>query len=372
VIVANLYYGQPIIALIAPDVGLSDHVASLIVSLTQIGYGLGPLFITPLADLLENRKLILIMLGASLISLVLAATAQNGTVFLIVSLLIGLTTVSTQILIPLAAHMADDATRGRVVGNIMGGLILGILLSRPLSGLIADHFGWRASFGFAAGLMAVMAALLALTVPKRQPTHTASYLSLIRSLGTLWMAHPALRLRTLYQACLFCAFSLFWTVTPLELARHYGLSQTQIAIFAIVGAAGAIAAPISGRLADAGHTAKASLAAMSFGAAAMLVTLIPQMRGVIVLALLGVVLDFCVQMNMVQGQRVIYGLDPHSRARLNGIYMAGIFTGGAIGSAVASTLYAHGGWNAVALMGGLAPLLAAVVFVINAQPKAKA
>jgi predicted MFS family arabinose efflux permease len=186
------------------------------------------------------------------------------------------------------------------------------------------------------------------------------------------MAHPALRSRTLYQACLFCAFSLFWTVTPLELARHYGLSQTQIAIFAIVGAAGAIAAPISGRLADAGHTAKASLAAMSFGAAAMLVTLIPQMRGVIVLALLGVVLDFCVQMNMVQGQRVIYGLDPHSRARLNGIYMAGIFTGGAIGSAVASTLYAHGGWNAVALMGGLAPLLAAVVFVINAQPKAKA
>ena len=162
VIVANLYYGQPIIALIAPDVGLSDHAASLIVSLTQIGYGLGLLFITPLADLLENRKLILILLGASLISLVLAATAQNGAVFLIVSLLIGLTTVSTQVLIPLAAHMADDATRGRVVGNIMGGLILGILLSRPLSGLIADHFDWRASFGFAAGLMAVMAGLLRL------------------------------------------------------------------------------------------------------------------------------------------------------------------------------------------------------------------
>lgn len=365
VIVGNLYYGQPIIALIAPDVGLSDQAASLIVSLTQIGYGLGLLLLVPLGDRMENRKLILGLLAASFLSLILAAVTTNGSLFLGVSLLIGITTVATQVLIPLAAHMASDENRGRVVGNIMGGLILGILLSRPLSSLIADHFGWRAVYYTAAGFMVLMGGLLALTLPRRQPDHQTTYVTLIRSMGALWMRHPELRLRTLYQACMFCAFSLFWTVTPLELARQFHLSQSQIALFALVGATGAIAAPISGRLADAGHTVKATLMALGFGAAAMLVTLLPQMRGVVVLALLGIVLDFCVQMNMVQGQRAIYALDPLSRGRINGIYMAGIFTGGAVGSSVASTLYGHGGWEYVALAGGIAPLVALVVFGVN-------
>jgi predicted MFS family arabinose efflux permease len=365
VIVGNLYYGQPIIALIAPDVGLSDHAASLIVSLTQIGYGLGLLFIVPLADRMENRRLIMILLAASFISLLMAALATNGSLFLIVSLLIGVAAVAVQVLIPLAAHMAPDETRGRIVGNIMGGLVLGILLSRPLSSLIADHFGWRAVYFTAATFMVLMGGLLALTLPSHQPAHRTTYVRLIHSLTVLWRAYPSLRLRTFFQACMFCAFSLFWTVTPLELARRFYLTQTEIALFALVGATGALAAPLSGRLADAGHTVKATFAALAVGSAAMLITLLPSMRGVIVLALLGVVLDFCVQMNMVQGQRAIYALDPLSRGRLNGIYMAGIFTGGAIGSAVASSLYGSGGWAYVALAGGLAPLLALGVFALN-------
>ena len=365
VIVGNLYYGQPIIALIAPAVGLSDQTASLIVSLTQIGYGLGLLFIVPLADRTENRRLTLILLAAAFVSLLLAAIATNGALFLIVSLLIGLATVAVQVLIPLAAHMASDEKRGQIVGNIMGGLVLGILLSRPLSSLIADHFGWRAVYFTASALMVLMGGLLALTLPRRQPDHKTTYVRLIHSLTVLWRAHPALRLRTFFQACMFCAFSLFWTMAPLELAGRFGLTQTQIALFALVGATGALAAPLSGRLADAGHTVKATFGALAVGSAAMLITLIPSMRGVIVLALLGVVLDFCVQMNMVQGQRAIYALDPLSRGRVNGIYMAGIFTGGAIGSAVASTLYESGGWEYVALAGGVAPLLALVVFALN-------
>ncbi len=365
VIVANLYYAQPVIALIAPDVKLSDHSASLIVSLTQIGYGLGLLFIVPLADLVENRRLALMLVAACFVSLILAAVTTNGGIFLAISLLIGIATVAVQVLIPLAAHMAEDATRGRIVGNIMGGLILGILLSRPLSSLIADHFGWRAVFYVAAGFMAVMGILLAFTLPQRQPTHAATYGQLIRSLGVLWMRHPALRRRTLYQACMFCAFSLFWTAAPLELAQRFHLSQSQIALFALVGATGAAAAPISGRLADAGHTLKTTFAALFVAAVAMLLTLLPQARGIIALGALGVVLDFCVQTNMVQGQRQIYGLDGLSRARLNGLYMAGIFTGGAIGSALASTLYAQGGWGYIAAAGGAAPALAALVFVLT-------
>ena len=365
VTVGNIYYGQPIIALIAPDVGLSEKTASLIVSLTQIGYGLGLLFIVPLADRTENRRLTLILLAAAFLSLLAAALTSNGAVFLLVSLLIGLATVAVQVLIPLAAHMASDEKRGQIVGNIMGGLVLGILLSRPLSSLIADHFGWRAVYFTAAAFMVLMGGLLALTLPRRQPDHQTTYVRLIHSLTVLWRAHPALRLRTLFQACMFCAFSLFWTVAPLELAGRFGLSQTQIALFALVGATGALAAPLSGRLADAGHTIKATFGALAIGAAAMPITLLPSMRGVIVLALLGVVLDFCVQMNMVQGQRAIYALDPLGRGRVNGIYMAGIFTGGAIGSAISSPLYESGGWEYVALAGGIAPLIALVVFLVS-------
>ncbi|ESQ88390.1 MFS transporter [Asticcacaulis benevestitus] len=365
VTVGNLYYAQPIIALIAPDVGLSDHTASLIVSLTQIGYGLGLLFIVPLADRTENRRLTLILLTGAFVSLLAAALTSNGALFLIVSLLIGLATVAVQVLIPLAAHMASDEKRGQIVGNIMGGLVLGILLSRPLSSLIADHFGWRAVYFTAAAFMVLMGGLLALTLPRHQPDHKTTYARLIHSLTLLWRAHPALRLRTLFQACMFCAFSLFWTVAPLELAGRFHLTQTQIALFALVGATGALAAPLSGRLADAGHTVKATFGALAVGAAAMLITLLPSMRGIIVLALLGVALDFCVQMNMVQGQRAIYALDPLSRGRVNGIYMAGIFTGGAIGSAVSSPLYESGGWEYVAMAGGMAPLLALAVFLMT-------
>jgi predicted MFS family arabinose efflux permease len=363
IIVGNLYYAQPIIDLIAPDIGLSDHTASLIVSLTQIGYVLGMLFVAPLGDILENKRLIIGMTMMALISLLLSAVATNGGVFLFLALMTGLTAVSVQILVPLAAHMADDATRGRVVGNIMGGLLLGILLSRPASSLIADHFGWRAVFFAGAGLMVLIAGLLFLTLPVRRPEHKASYASLIVSLGTLWRTHAPLRQRALIQGSMFCAFSLFWTASPLELAKAFHLSQSQIALFALVGAAGAAAAPVSGWLADKGHMRITSLTALICAAAAMLVTLVPALMGIVTLALMGVILDACVQLSMVQGQRIIYGLDPASRGRMNGIYMASIFIGGAVGSALASPLYTAGGWTYVAVVAAVAPLLGLAVFL---------
>ncbi|MET0947302.1 MAG: MFS transporter, partial [Pseudomonas sp.] len=166
-IVANIYYAQPIVELIAPDVGLSAHSASLIVSLTQIGYALGLLFLVPLADLLENRKL---MIGTAIIatgSLFAASMSQHPNGFLMISLLIGFSSVSVQMMVPIAASMSDDATRGRVVGTVMSGLLFGVLLARPVSSLIADHFGWRAVFGSAAVLMALIVTMLAAVMPKR-------------------------------------------------------------------------------------------------------------------------------------------------------------------------------------------------------------
>ncbi len=365
VIVANLYYSQPLIALIAPDVHLSDRAASMIVSLTQIGYVAGLLFVVPLADLVENKRLILVSLGLALISLVLSAISGNGAMFLIVAFLTGLTAVAVQVLVPFAAHLASDENRGRIVGNVMGGLLLGILLSRPLSSLIAAHFGWRATFWTASVFMILMGVLLYIALPQRQPAQSQSYIALMRSMRTLIVRYAPLRQRSLFQGCMFCAFSLFWTAAPLELARHFHLTQTGIAIFALAGAAGAITAPLSGRLADAGFGTIATFCGLACGGLAMLASLLPFMAGVVPLALCGIVLDGAVQLTMVQGQRVIYGLDAQSRGRLNGLYMASIFIGGATGSALASPLYSRFGWAGIASAAGVIPLFALLAFIFN-------
>ena len=362
-IVANIYYAQPVIELIAPDIGLTPAMASLIVSLTQIGYALGLFFLVPLGDLLENRKLMISTTVLAIASLLGAAFIQQPNLFLLVSLLIGFSSVSVQILIPLAAHLAPAESRGRVVGSIMGGLLLGILLARPVSSVVADHFGWRAMFMAAAGLMAFISVVLLITIPKRQPDHSATYGQLLRSLGTLLRKQPVLRQRAFYQGGMFATFSLFWTAAPLELARNHGLSQSEIALFALVGALGAIAAPIAGRLADAGHTHRASLLAMLFAALSFLPAFVHPLYSVIGLAVTGVVLDFCVQMNMVLGQRAIYALDANSRSRLNALYMTSIFIGGAFGSAIASSVYEHGGWLGVMLVGSAFPLVALLRFL---------
>ncbi|MBX8518174.1 MFS transporter [Pseudomonas cichorii] len=366
-IVANIYYAQPIIELIAPDIGLSSTMASLIVSLTQVGYALGLFFLVPLGDLLENRRLMLVTTGVAILSLLGAAFAEQPNLFLVVSLLVGFSSVSVQMLIPLAAHLAPEETRGRVVGSIMGGLLLGILLARPVSSLVADHFGWRAVFGSAAVLMAGISVVLATTMPKRVPDHRASYGELLFSLWTLLRKQPVLRQRAFYQACMFATFSLFWTAVPLELARNHGLSQSQIAVFALIGAIGAIAAPLSGRLADAGHSRIATLGALLFGALSFLPGLIPAPYNLIGLAVTGVVLDFCVQMNLVVGQRAVYALDAASRSRLNALYMTSIFIGGAIGSSVASVLFDHGGWVWISVVGTALPLIALLGFLRDSR-----
>lgn len=366
-IVANLYYAQPIIALIAPDLHMSGGMASLIVSLTQIGYAAGLFFLVPLGDLVENKKLMIVTALTSIASLALAATVRAPGLFLAVSLIVGFSSVAVQLLIPLAAHLAPSESRGHVVGTIMSGLLLGILLSRPVASFIADHFGWRAVFAFGAATMAVVTVLLMLTVPSRLPAHQATYMQLIRSLGRLVATQPALRERSLYQGLMFGSFSLFWSAAPVELMHHHHLSQSAIALFSLVGAMGASSAPIAGRLADAGHTGRATVVALGLAAASFAPALFVPGAGVAGLVATGILLDFAVQMNMVLGQREIYALDAHSRNRLNSIYMTSIFVGGAIGSALASALYEHGGWTSIATVGALFPLAALARFAFASR-----
>ncbi len=361
VIVANINYAQPLVGPISAAINLSPEAAGLIVTLTQIGYGIGLLFIVPLSDLIENRRLVVVALTVVVCALVAAPLVPNALFFLTASLFIGLGSVAAQILVPYAAHLASEERRGRVVGNVMSGLLLGIMFARPVASLITDIWGWQAVFALSAVITAVLTVLLALVLPQRQPLSTVKYGELIGSLWSLFKKTAILRRRASYQACLFGAFSLFWTVVPLRLASYFHLSQQGIALFALVGVAGAIAAPIAGRLADRGWTKLLSGLAMVIAALAFLLTHIFQDNSTTALAMFvvaAIMLDMGVSGSMVLGQRAIYSLESEIRGRLNGVYMAFFFVGGAIGSALGGWSYAYGGWILASLLGFSMPVVA--------------
>jgi predicted MFS family arabinose efflux permease len=371
-IAANLYYAQPLIGPISTSLGLSSGAAGLIVTLTQIGYGLGLLLIVPLGDLFENRKLILSVMALGTLAVVGAGLASTPVPFLASAFFIGLGSVAIQIIVPYAAHMAPEAHRGQAVGNVMSGLMVGIMLARPASSFIAEFLPWHMVFFISAAVLVVLAIVLARALPPRVPQTGLSYGALLASMGRLVATTPILRRRSLYHACMFAAFSLFWTTTPLLLSGpEFGLSQGQIALFALAGAAGAIAAPISGRLADKGWSYLATRLSMISVAVAFLVTHIAPTGSMLALGLLtfaAILLDFGVTTNLVLGQRAIFVLGAEYRSRLNGLYMATFFAGGAIGSALGGWLYAEGGWWATSMLGLALPVVALLYSLSERKP----
>ncbi|GMA98072.1 MFS transporter [Pelosinus sp. IPA-1] len=365
VIVANLYYAQPLIGLISVDTNLSAASAGLIVTLTQVGYVIGLLFIVPLSDLIENRRLVVSALAVVICALVAASLAHNALLFLVTAMFIGLGSVAAQILVPYAAHLATEERRGQVVGNIMSGLLLGIMLARPIASFITDLWGWQAVFALSAIITTVLTVLLALVLPERKPSPTMNYGELIGSLWLLFKTKSILRRRAFYQACLFGAFSLFWTVVPLWLTNHFHLSQQGIALFALAGVSGAIAAPIAGRLADKGWTRVLTGSAIVIAAVSFLLPLIVQDDSAIALAILvvaAIMLDMAVSGNLVLGQRTIYSLGNEIRGRLNGVFMAVFFIGGAIGSSLGGWAYASGGWMLASMLGLSMPIAALLYY----------
>ncbi|WP_426191062.1 MFS transporter [Massilia sp. DWR3-1-1] len=367
-IVANLYYAQTLVGPISVATGLSPGAAGLIVTLTQIGYTLGLLFIVPLGDLLENRRLVFTGLLLTAAALAVAAFASSAALFLAAALAIGLGSVVAQVLVPFAAHLSKESTRGQAVGKVVSGLLLGIMLARPVASLIADHANWHVVFGGAAVLIVILAFVLRWKLPVRQPSAPMPYFQLIGSLWHLFLSTPVLRRRAAYHAGLFGAFSLFWTVTPLMLAGpRFHLSQTGIAVFALVGMAGAVASPIAGRLADRGHTLLATAAALALGIAGFVLPMLaPEARtlGLALLVAASIVLDMGVAANLVLGQRAIFSLGAAVRSRLNGLYFAVFFAGGALGSALGGWMYASHGWHA-ALLTGMAFPAAALLYWIS-------
>ncbi len=356
-IVANLYYAQTLAGPISAATGLSAQAAGLVVTLTQVGYALGLLFFVPLGDLLENRRLVVTALVFTSVALMAAALSSSAWAFLACALAIGIGSSAAQLLVPFAAHLSHEATRGQTVGRVVSGLLLGIMLARPAASLIADASSWHVVFATAAILIMALALLLHARLPQRTPHEPPRYIALIGSLWPLWRGTPVLRRRALYQFCLFGSFSLFWTVAPMLLAGpRYQLSQSAIAIFALVGMAGAVASPIAGRLADRGHTLPATAAALLLAIGGFALPLLvpdatPAALALALLALASIVLDMGVAASLVLGQRAIFNLPPQARSRLNGLYLATFFAGGALGSALGGWVFARYGWQATLLAG---------------------
>lgn len=366
---ANLYYAQPLIALISADIGLDESVASLVVTLGQIGYIAGLLLVVPLGDAIENRRLLGLVLLCACAGLIAAAGAHSPLVFAGAAAVFGFGSVVAQVAVPFASHLARPEERGRKVGNVVSGLMAGIMLARPAASLIAHWFGWRAVFLASAVLMLALAGGLRLMLPPRRPQGGLSLWALLGSFPTLLRTQPVLRRRIAYQMPMFGAFILFWTAVPLELAGPaFGFDQSGIALFALAGAAGVFGSSLAGRLADRGHSRLGTALALAGAAVGFAIAAVGVAYGsVTALAIGAVVLDLAAAANLVFGQRALFMLDPAIRSRLNALYIALFFLGGALGSAIASPLYVLGGWYAVTAAGILAMLAALGYFATEAR-----
>lgn len=366
-IVANIYYSQPLITLISDEMNIGTATGSLLVTLNQLGYGLGLLLCVPLADIVRNKRLISILLIITAVALLGMATTPIISILIISALFIGIGASSVQILVPYAAHMAPETVRGQVVGNVMSGLMAGIMLARPFASVLAELFMWQTVFYVSAVLMIAILILLSIRLPERVPATQTSYYSLMVSMAEIWKNTPLLRRRSIYHFFLFAAFSLFWTTIPLLLSGpFYKFNQGEIALFAFVGAAGVLAAPIAGKLADRGLIWEPTLTAMIFVALCFILSYfapVGSKTSLDLFVIAAILLDFGVTTNLVIGQKVIYGLSSQLRSRLNGIYMVVFFAGGAVGSAIGGQTYSTGGWTLSALAGLALPILAICYFI---------
>ncbi|MDX2644133.1 MFS transporter [Streptomyces sp. PA03-1a] len=354
--VANLYYAQPLLASLSTIFHLGPAAAGTLITVTQVGYVVGMVFLVPLGDRLEKRRLVTALLTVTTVSLVVAGFATSFPMLLVASLVSGATSVVAQILVPFAAGLAPDRARGRIVGRVMSGLLAGILLSRTVSSLVSDLAGWRYVYLGSAVLMALLALALRAALPQHAPTTSLSYGRVLRSTVQLVRTHPALRRRGLYQAAMFGAFSVFWTPVSFLLTGPFHYSPIGVAVFALVGAAGAAVAPLAGRWADRGLVRPVTGTALGVAAVAFAVAGFGQ-HSIILIAFAAVLIDMAVQTSLILGQHTIYQLDAAARSRLNSAFIAIFFVGGALGSQLGALAYHADGWRAVSVLGAALPLI---------------
>ena len=348
--VASLYYAQPLLDDIRTTLHLSTSGAGLVVTVTQIGYA-ASLLLVPLGDLLERRRLVTSMCLLSAAALAAVGMSPNSTFLYVFCAIVGLFSTTAQMLVAFAASLVAPEARGKVVGTVMSGLLLGILLARTAAGYLAEFGGWRAVFWVAAVLMLLLAVALRSGLPLAPPTSDLGYGALLGSVLALFREEPVLRLRALYGGLTFAGFSVLWTPISLMLAAPpYRFGTGVIGLFGLAGVAGAVAVSLAGRLADRGG------ARMVTGLCAVLLTTmwLPMGWGQHSLAalIIGIIgFDLACQAMHITNQGEIYRLRPEARNRLTSAYMTCYFTGGVVGSSFAAVTYSSHGWGAVAALG---------------------
>ena len=366
VMVANLYYLQPVLHQIRRDFHVGTATASLLVVLTQAGYAVGLALVVPLGDLMRRRRLIAVMFLLASATMALAALTTSFAAFAAISLLIGLTSVGTQMIIPFAADLAEAASRGRTIARVMSGLLSGILLSRTASGLVAQVAGWRAIYWVAAAILAVMALVLLRALPDEAPRPRLTYTQAVAGSVRLYRELPLLRFRAGFGALAFASLSTLWTTLSFHLSGapfHY--SNATIGLFGLFGMAGITAANAAGHLADRARSRTATIVAAVLVTSSFAILWVGR-DNVWLLALGVIVLDAGMQGMQITNQSIIYGLRPDARSRVNSAYMVNCFAGASLGSFLAGTLYARYGWAGDCWLGG-ALGLAMVVPALSAR-----
>jgi predicted MFS family arabinose efflux permease len=358
--VSNIYYNQPLLLDMARSLHVDHSQMGAVAVATQVGYSIGILAFVPLGDVIERRGLMVRLFAGVAVAALLAALAPNFWTLFAASIVLGLTAAVTHVVVPIAPELADDEERGRAVGTVMTGLLLGVLLARSVSGWIATLCGWRAVFVFAALSNAAFVPLLLRKLPKLPPHTPLPYQQALRSLWTLLRTQPLLRESAILGGLVFAAFSAFWTTLVFLLgSSHYHLGAGTAGSFGILGATGALIAPVAGRVAD----RRGSRAVVTLG-------LVLLSLGFGILWLLGyhllglvlgvIILDLGAQANQIANQTRIFGLAPGARGRINTIYMTAYFLGGSLGSLFSTMAWVRWGWSGVCALGlgllGLAAL----------------
>jgi predicted MFS family arabinose efflux permease len=352
-IVANLYYLQPLLHRVHDDFHVPAAGAAALITAAQVGYALGLALVVPLGDLIPRRRLVVAIFSLAALAMGLGATVRSFPLFAALSLLVGVVSVGGQVMIPFAADLSTEERRGRTVARLMSGLLLGILLSRTVSGFMAEAFGWRGVYLFAAATMAAFAALLGAFLPKEPDRPRVPYRRLVGRSFELLGSLPDLRRRAWLGAMGMAGFSLLWTTLSFKLSdQPFNYSQAAIGLLGLAGAAGVLAANVAGGMADENRQRLVTLIACALLAGSF--ALLGAAGGSIGIIIAGVVLlDVGVQGLQITNQSIIYALAPEARSSINAAYMVCYFAGGAAGSLLGGLAFTVGGWRAACLLGAL-------------------
>jgi predicted MFS family arabinose efflux permease len=349
--IGNLYWAQPLLGVIASDLGVSTGTAGSLVTITQVGYAVGIVLIVPLGDVVERRRLIPLLLALSVVALMACAIAPTYTALLVAVAILGVTTVAGQVVIPLAGDLADDASRGRVVGTVMTGFLAGTIVSRTLSGAVAQLAGWRAIFVVAAVVCLVLAVLARRRLPTLPPSARMSYPALLASVGTVIRSHRVVRWNLLLGGLQFALFMMIWTALTLLLTEApFFYTPLTIGLLGLFGLGGALAAQHTGRLHDRGWSMNATGAGWALALVAMIVAALGEHSLPLIIVAIVLLHVAIFPMNVLISAR-LFAVVPEGRSRVNTAMIAANFLAGAIGSALVGPLWATDGWHAVTTAG---------------------